>query len=95
MSTSAPTDTTAFRLQLMGVLSGILKQQSEGGVVTNRSVAREIGANEQTVGRFVNELVSRGIIRKEQTTNRQGRGRAFSLQLVETAEYRTAVGLSQ
>ncbi|MFL5072954.1 MAG: hypothetical protein ACJ8D9_25490 [Xanthobacteraceae bacterium] len=81
-----PKESSAARLQQVGLFTLIYLMQADKADVTARRISHMTGQSEGELSHLVQKLVDRDLITKEQITNKQGRGRAFKLTVKDNAE---------
>src|ERR1051325_1817717 len=81
-------ETGALRMQQIGLFTLIYVLQDDEEPVTASRIATMMGQTNGQVHRQLQRLLDRGLIKREQIRNKQGRGHAFKLTINDTPETR-------
>jgi hypothetical protein len=80
-----PDETSAARLQQVGLFTLIYLMQADKEDVTARRLSQLTGQSEGQLSNQIQKLVDLDLITKEKILNKQGRGRAFRLTVKDSA----------
>lgn len=81
-----PKETSAARLQQVGLFTLIYMLQGEREPVTAARLAAMTGMADAQIIRLVRKLIAIGLVERTKILNKQGRGRAFQLTIKHTKQ---------
>jgi predicted transcriptional regulator len=86
-----PDETGAARLQQIGVFTLIYMLQGDKEPITARRLAMMTGQSEGQIGVLLQKLLDVRLVERKQILNKQGRGLAWQLAIVDSAQTRRLV----